>query len=906
VASHVPDRILSGIISRGDSSPYSLVHNDLEKRLIIVKDMEILMSKTRPGDVRRACLAGVLSLVVGAQLMSVNLLAQTKSQITSRLVDLAYTRAKNIKVNFTYGPTSPKAGQTIQFVDTSTGDPLSWSWDFGDGSTSIEQNPTHKYSTAGFRRVTLLATSRTDSRKSAKTIAIMSDMGAAFSFSPMIPGPGETVQFTDTSSGSPTSWQWDFGDGATSSLRNPSHVYQRAASYTVTLISGNGSGSMQASRTLAVASMSVLSSSFNYAPVLPSIGEAVQFTDMSAGAPTSWLWDFGDGTTSIVRNPCHAFAVGGFYPVTLTVSNGNESTSSNRTISVAPALLLEASFSYGPASPTAGQPVLFTDTSSGNPTSWIWDFGDGTTSNVQNPSHSFATAGPFSISLTVTSSTGSKTYGRVVTIVPASGLNADFSFSPDSPVLGQTVKFTDMSTGNPASWLWDFGDSVTSSLQNPDHAYAAAGSYSVSLTIGSASNSHLTTKTILVGYADAITAASPSYADVSAAIAKAKEGDTVIIPAGVATWSRQLVITKYITLVGPGKDSLTIHWGGGLVSNQYDSANFMIKWILDNPDLDLPWGISGMTWDFHSKCPGLYLAHTSITPTTKLRIHDNALKNPIAHDGGGRAMLIWGNIYGVIDSNEIDGGIVPYGLNEKSWAYLTFSYGSADQLYIEDNVIYCWGSAVGGGVGGRYCARYNKIHCVDPNVYYQPFEYHGNADNAGGMGMEIIGNTIYNDTGGSPGMELVQQRGGMSIVYDNVIAASFGGGSIVLREEYLDSVTPPAFSPDGESQHICRSYYWNNTKDGAVLNLRVGQTVNYGGTIGAVPQEDREFWQQKPSFNGTTGMGVGPLADRPLKGILGVGYWATDVNRLFRWTANNVWEEYYTPYAFPHPLRNNS
>ena len=148
----------------------------------------------------------------------------------------------------------------------------------------------------------------------------------------------------------------------------------------------------------------------------PSSGVApltVQFTDTSTGSPTSWLWNFGDGTTSNSQNPSHTYYGVGTYTVSLTVTDvvGSTATKSNyiTVTSVTPTILPVAAFSASPNSGNAPLTVAFTDTSTGSPTSWIWDFGDGTTYNIQNPPHIYTQAGTYTVKLTVSNAFGSNT-----------------------------------------------------------------------------------------------------------------------------------------------------------------------------------------------------------------------------------------------------------------------------------------------------------------------------------------------------------------------------------------------------------------------------------------------------------------------------------------------------------------
>ena len=127
--------------------------------------------------------------------------------------------------------------------------------------------------------------------------------------------------------------------------------------------------------------------------------------------------------------------------------------------------------------------VHFTDQSSGVPVSWNWDFGDGTTSSDQNPVHTYSMPGTFTVSLTVSNNFGSDKKTRNAMISSGIAPAAAFTGSPRSGTAPLEVHFTDISTGQPAAWSWDFGDGTTSTLQNPTHVYSDGGSYTVSLAV---------------------------------------------------------------------------------------------------------------------------------------------------------------------------------------------------------------------------------------------------------------------------------------------------------------------------------------------------------------------------------------------------------------------------------------
>jgi len=402
--------------------------------------------------------------------------------------------------NFTGSPISGPAPLTVSFTDTSTGAPTSWSWSFGDGGTSSSQNPSHQYIAAGSYTVSLTATnvggSNTATKSGYITVTVAPPV-ANFTGSPTNGTAPLTVQFTDTSTGSPTSWSWSFGDGGTSSSQNPSHQYTAAGSYTVSLTATNVGGSNTATKSgYITVTVPPPVANFTGSPTNGTAPLTVQFTDTSTGTPTSWSWSFGDGGTSSSQNPSHQYTAAGSYTVSLTATNVGGSNTATKsgyvTVTVPPPV---ASFTGSPTNGTVPLTVEFTDTSTGSPTSWSWSFGDGGTSSLQNPSHQYTAAGSYTVRLTASNAGGSNTAtksGYITVTVPPPVAN--FTGSPTNGAAPLTVQFTDTSTGSPTSWSWSFGDGGTSSSQNPSHQYAAAGSYTVSLTATNAAGSNTATK----------------------------------------------------------------------------------------------------------------------------------------------------------------------------------------------------------------------------------------------------------------------------------------------------------------------------------------------------------------------------------------------------------------------------
>ena len=238
------------------------------------------------------------------------------------------------------------------------------------------------------------------------------------------------VGFTDLSSGIATSWSWDFGDGGASTQRNPAHTYQNAGSFTVRLTASNAGGQNTNTKTAYVVVSAPVSPPVAGFEASPTSGTAplnVQFTDQSTGA-ASWSWNFGDGAISTDPNPAHIYGSGGSFTVTLTVSNSAGPNSKTRVgyITVAaPPLAPGADFTGSPLSGIGSLNVQFTDQSTGSPSGWAWSFGDGGTSSQRNPSHTYTTAGSFTVLLTVWNATGQTTRTRAnyVTVTPASAVD---------------------------------------------------------------------------------------------------------------------------------------------------------------------------------------------------------------------------------------------------------------------------------------------------------------------------------------------------------------------------------------------------------------------------------------------------------------------------------------------------
>ncbi len=362
---------------------------------------------------------------------------EENSKILTVTVPIKSTPQKPVAAFFA-NPTKGNAPLIVAFTDLSSRSPTSWSWNFGDGSTSTSHNPTHTYSVPGTYTVTLVATNAAGSSTATKSNYItvtnaLQSPAAAFSATPTTGNAPLIVAFTDLSSGLPTSWSWNFGDGSTSTSHNPTHTYSVPGTYTVTLVATNAAGSSTATKPNYITVTNALQSPAAAFSATPTTGNApliVSFTDLSSGSPTSWFWNFGDGSISTDQSPTHAYSVAGTYTVTLEATNavGSYTATKSNYITVSNASQPPvAAFSATPTSGDAPLIVAFTDLSSGLPMSWAWDFGDGTYSTDQNPTHTYSEAGTYTVNLTVSNTSGTTSNMAIINVQSGSSSSGSSS-----------------------------------------------------------------------------------------------------------------------------------------------------------------------------------------------------------------------------------------------------------------------------------------------------------------------------------------------------------------------------------------------------------------------------------------------------------------------------------------------
>ena len=233
---------------------------------------------------------------------------------------------------------------------------------------------------------------------------------------------------------------------------------------------------------------------YYYYPTGPN---TVQFVDESIGSPNMWVWDFGDGNSSNNQDPEHTYGQMGSYLVTLTIQDDSLQCTSTfqQTVYVNDSTWPGDCSAMWYAYPDSNYMTFdFFDMSysgNGQIDYWYWSFGDGTSSNLQNPNHTYYMEGDYQVCLTIVDSLGNceDTYCDIVQVgnwQPECEASF-FYYSADSMNNGgwnpNNLQFVDTSFGDPDSWSWDFGDGQSSTEQNPTHYFSDQGYYQVCLTI---------------------------------------------------------------------------------------------------------------------------------------------------------------------------------------------------------------------------------------------------------------------------------------------------------------------------------------------------------------------------------------------------------------------------------------
>jgi PKD repeat protein len=388
------------------------------------------------------------------------------------------------------------SGTAVDFTNSSTTSPstapITWSWDFGDGSNvdTVNFNTSHTYTTPGVVTARLTVRNKTgivsELTKDITVLAIP-DAGYTTGFS----CSADTIQFTNTTTGA-TGYEWTLGTEGTSAQFEPRIRFSQTGTFSVPviLVAVNAVGCTDTFKTdLQIFSKPVASFSIaNHCSGVP--GNFVNTTSIDSGTFGS-LWIFGDGNTGLSNNPNYAYDTSGTFTVKLiTTSNFGCQDSTTRTVTVYERP--RAQFTIGTATACQSDTLNITNTTvfSGglSNVTYTWDFGDNTAaSNATNPQHAYGSLQTFNLKLvTEESINGCKDSVIVPVSINEHASNVVIGASTNVTCINTPVSFTNSSQppiGQTISYDWQFGDVSSSTDASPTHSYSTTGNKSVTMTV---------------------------------------------------------------------------------------------------------------------------------------------------------------------------------------------------------------------------------------------------------------------------------------------------------------------------------------------------------------------------------------------------------------------------------------
>lgn len=486
---------------------------------------------------------------------NVQLIATDVNGCKDTMVKKDFLKAYGTNVDFTVTPASGCRPVNAQFTDMSgsaTTFPVGWKWSFGDpsagnGNSSNDQNPSHTYNKAGNFTVTLTIVDNhgcIDSVK--KTGAVKSnEPNIRFSVDSVF-CLGSSSCFKNNSTGNNLTYQWDFGDGNTSTQAAPCHIYASTGYYNVTLSATDANGcsaTLSDSAAVKIAGQPtadfVADTTHTSCPPL-----AVTFTNLSkdVNQKATYKWDFGDGSISTQKNPFHIYNTAGIFDVTLITFNEygcSDTIVFKKYIDVS-----------GPKGTATGAPMsgcnpldVCFHAVTVNAKGYAWNFGDGVviSNKADTVCYTYNNPGKFYPQVILSDELGCSVAVSLGTITVGSP-GVKFVMSEDSVCSSGTIRFTDSSYASVpiTSWSWNFGDPAsgsknTSTSRNPSHFFSAPGIYPVKLTI--------VTQLGCIGlYSDTVYVIEPPIASFTLSKNSVCPADTVTITnqsttTGVSAWN---------------------------------------------------------------------------------------------------------------------------------------------------------------------------------------------------------------------------------------------------------------------------------------------------------------------------------------------------------------------------------
>ncbi len=392
-----------------------------------------------------------------------------------------------VKAGFAFSqPAVCQLPVTINFSNSSTGPGLlSYTWNFGDGTSANQLSPSHTYSTPGSYDISLVTTSSSGCTDTLKKVDLFNLQNINTSFTaPDSVCVNEPANIINTSSSGATNTLWNFGDGTTATTTSGIKTYATPGVYTIRLQQGYSSCADSARKIIKVkprptAAFTADKTTFCQTPA------TVNFTNAATGA-VSYQWNFGDGSSSTQTSPSHTYTAYGNYTVTLVATSINGCTDSivkSDYIIIGKPVIHFASLPVEGCLPYTAN--FIASISSPDPVaSYLWDFGNGVTSTAASPSYTYTTQGSYTVTLTITTNSGcTETYTMAGAVRVGTKPQVNFSAVPNPVCAFQEVYFTNLSTAGGTEYLWLFGDGGTAADPNPHHQYSDTGLFNVTLYV---------------------------------------------------------------------------------------------------------------------------------------------------------------------------------------------------------------------------------------------------------------------------------------------------------------------------------------------------------------------------------------------------------------------------------------
>ena len=398
----------------------------------------------------------------------------------------------------------------VSFTNSSTGSgTLSYQWDFGNGNTSSDANPFTSYPNPGSYTVSLTVSNGSQTDVMTIPVNVWYVPVASFTSGAHAGCLPLSVNFQDGSNvtGSTiTNWLWYFGDGYSSTEQSPTHIYTTEGNYPVSLTVTDAHGCISIPYNL---------TDYAQASVVPTISISgditsycltpltTNFTNNSSGStPLAFQWNFGDPTsgsanTSTQQNPSHTYNDIGIYDVSLVATDQNGCSNDTVITEMIDISTVTASFNVVEGDTGCLNQMVHFNNTSGTP--GIWIYGNGTSGT--SDSIIYTATGTYEVTLIAAPVECPDTISHFITIVnpPTTDFLIDSVYGCKVP---HNVNFTNTSTGD-VSWSWNFGDSGTSTTENPSHTYTGQGNFNVVLTILNQNGCRASqTKNVIVQFPD--------------------------------------------------------------------------------------------------------------------------------------------------------------------------------------------------------------------------------------------------------------------------------------------------------------------------------------------------------------------------------------------------------------------